>query len=63
MKYVVELANEETEVVDAPKYSVFGEINDNGDLTIYKNHYNMIMPISVAHYARGAWISATAEYD
>ena len=64
MKFIVLMQNEEkSSEVAYPGYSMFSEVNTNGDLTLYKNHYNMSMPMAVANYAAGTWIQALAEFD
>lgn len=63
MKYIVLMESGEESVVDYPSYVMFSEVSENGDLTLYKNHYNMYGPLSVANYAAGTWISASAEPD
>jgi hypothetical protein len=35
------------------------EVNDHGDLTIYRNHKNMLSPVAVAHFATGEWKQVT----
>jgi hypothetical protein len=53
----------EESFVAYPGYVMFSEVSKNGDLTIYKNHYNMLVPLAVANYAAGTWIRAEALPD
>ena len=63
VKYEVKLKNGNNEYVSFPGFSMFSEVNVNGDLTLYKNHYNMLYPMPVATFAAGEWITSRAVYE
>ena len=51
------------DVYEFDSYTLSAEPNENGDLTIYRSHINMLSPQPIASYAVGTWTKTKTLWD